>query len=80
MPRFPLRSVAGAAIVVLIGAAVVLADRPQQQHQTAVQQDESSPPLPENPAMNSPAKTAHAIPPIDRATPKTVETATFAMG
>ncbi len=30
--------------------------------------------------MPTPAKLAHAIPPIDLAAPKKIETATFAMG
>ena len=85
MSRSLLRSFAGAAVVVLIGAAVVLAERPRTHTDVATQQDEATPqpslsPTPqEKPAMIA-RTTPNAVPAIDLAAPKKVETATFALG
>ena len=84
MFRSLLRSFAG-AVVVLIGAAVVLAERPRTRLHVATQQDEPAPqPSLSTTPQEKPAMTArttpHAIPAIDQAAPKKVETATFALG
>lgn len=87
MSRLPLRSAAGAAILVFVGAAYVLAARPEHHREQTTRQDESTPPnvnapprLQENSTVNAPLRTAPQIPAIDLNPPKKVETATFALG